>query len=235
MPVNDAGSDPDLRPPGSLTAALWDSSIDIYEQILGHPFLRGIADGTLEEERFAFFLGQDGHYVRSFTQCLSLLAGRAPDDATTTMLVSHAVGAIGLEAALHVELIESMGMRAADVTGMEPSPTTEAYKNSLLASCHRGSFLEALVALLPCYWIYARVGTHLLQVGTPHPVYARWIDNYAGSDYDTAVVDVLECVDSLGMASGTAERNRCLARYRRGAQYEWMFWDAANRLEPWPV
>lgn len=230
-----AGPDPACRPESSLTSTLWASTVDIYDQILDHPFLRGVADGTLEQERFVYFLAQDGHYVRAFTQCLSILAGRAPNDDIMSMLVSHAVGAIGLEATLHLELIESMGMSSAAFASIAPSPTTDAYKNSLLASSHRASFLEALVALLPCYWIYARVGTHLLQVGTPHPVYARWIENYAGADYEAAVVDVLQCVDGLGTQMGSTERNSCLSRYRRGAQYEWMFWDAAYRQETWPV
>ena len=234
-PAHGDDSDPKLRHADSLTAALWESAVDTFDQILAHPFLRGVADGTLEQERFAFFLAQDGHYVRSYTQCLATLAGRAPDEETVNMLVSHAAGAIGLESALHAELIESMGMNYTTVISVGPSPTTEAYRNALLATCERASFLEALVSLLPCYWIYARVGNQLQKVESPNPVYARWIENYSGGDYEKAVNEVLNCVDQLGHTASAPEVNRCIALYRRGAQYEWMFWDAAHRQETWPI
>ena len=228
-------SDPQGRAADSFTSSLWGSAADIFEQILDHPFLRGVADGTLEQERFAYFLAQDGHYVRSYAQCLSTLAGRAPNEDITNMLVGHAAGAIGLEAALHAELIAAMGMSHTALTDVGPSPTTEAYRNALLASCERDSFLEALVALLPCYWIYARVGSHLQQVKSPHAVYSRWIENYSGGDYEKAVTEVLDCVDTLGRSAGAATQSRALSLYRRGTQYEWMFWDASYRQETWPV
>lgn len=228
-------TDPRLRPTDSLSAALWTSAEDIYDAILVHPFLQGLADGTLGHEQFAYFLTQDGHYIRSYTQCLAGLAGRAPDEEVLNMLVTHAAGAIGLEAELHAELIDAMGMSQDTLTSTGPSPTTEAYRNALLATCERASFLEALVSLLPCYWIYARVGTQLQQVQSPHPVYARWIENYSGGDYEQAVTEVLDCIDQLGVTAGTTEVDRCLSLYRRGAQYEWMFWDASYRQEGWPI
>jgi thiaminase/transcriptional activator TenA len=228
-------SDPALREPGSLTRVLWESAEPVYAKILEHPFLTRLGDGTLEADQFAGYLIQDGHYIRVYTQCLATLAGRAPNEASLDMLVSHSAEAIALESTLHHELLEALERGHLDPADIPASPTTFAYASALLASCSRDSFLEGLAAVLPCYWIYARVGHYLGGVESPHPVFARWIENYSGGVYDTAVSEVLDCVDDLGRGAGPAEVGRCIERYQRGARYEWMFWDAAYRQEEWPV
>ncbi len=228
-------SDPDRRAPGSLTRTLWESAEAIYAKILEHPFLTGLGDGTLEADQFAGYLIQDGHYIRAYTQCLATLAGRAPNEASLDMLVTHSAEAIALESTLHAELLAALGRAHLDPAHIPSSPTTFAYASALLASCARDSFLEGLAAVLPCYWIYARVGHYLGGVQSPNPVFARWIENYSGGVYDEAVSEVLDCVDELGLAAGPSEIERCIERYQRGARYEWMFWDAAFRQERWPV
>jgi thiaminase/transcriptional activator TenA len=228
-------SDPAQRLPGSLSRTLWDSAETVYARILEHPFLTRLGDGTLEADQFAGYLIQDGHYIRVYTQCLATLASRAPDQASMDMQVSHSAEAIALESTLHAELLTALERGHLDAADIPATPTTFAYASALLASCTRDSFLEGLAAVLPCYWIYARVGHHLGDVRSPHPVFARWIENYSGGTYDTAVAEVLDCVDRLGEHAGPAEVARCIERYQRGAQYEWMFWDAAYRQEQWPV
>ncbi|HEX2804614.1 MAG TPA: hypothetical protein VHN80_00405, partial [Kineosporiaceae bacterium] len=70
---------------------------------------------------------------------------------------------------------------------------------------------------------------------SPDPVYASWINSYAGQDYGAVVADVLDVVDELGTTVGTIDERRCIELYRVGSRLEWMFWDAAYRRETWPV
>ena len=41
-----------------FTGELWRSIEDVYAQILAHPFLTGLTDGTLAEECFRFYVLQ---------------------------------------------------------------------------------------------------------------------------------------------------------------------------------
>jgi thiaminase (transcriptional activator TenA) len=56
------------------TADLWRSIKSIYAEILAHPFLTGLTDGTLAEERFRFYVLQDAFSIRK----KSALLGKAP-------------------------------------------------------------------------------------------------------------------------------------------------------------
>ena len=52
--------------------------------------------------------------------------------------------------------------------------------------------------MLPCYWIYARVGEELLAAGSPDPLYARWIAMYGGEAFQAVVDAVLAETDRVG-------------------------------------
>jgi thiaminase (transcriptional activator TenA) len=226
---------PSSRDPESLSAQLWQSAASTYELILAHPFLTELADGSLDYGCFAHYLVQDDHYIESYTQCLAMLAGRAPDHAAMATLVSHAAEAVALESTLHAELLEAMELAHLTREEIAPTPTTLAYADSLRASCAMDSFLEGLASVLPCYWIYAAVGHDLARIDSPDTVFAKWVENYSGGVYDKAVGEVLDLVDDLGRRAGPAQTARCVELYQRGARYEWMFWDAAYRRETWPI
>jgi thiaminase len=44
-----------------------------------------------------------------------------------------------------------------------------------------------------------------------------------------------DLVDAEAAAAGAAQRASMRAHFLRSCRYEWMFWDAAWRLERWPV
>ncbi|MBE9019938.1 TenA family protein, partial [Chroococcidiopsidales cyanobacterium LEGE 13417] len=49
----------------SLSSELWQTNQDLAQACLNHPFVRGIADGTLEREKFAYYVGQDAFFLEA--------------------------------------------------------------------------------------------------------------------------------------------------------------------------
>ena len=137
--------------------------------------------------------------------------------------------------ALHATLLPQLGLDPAELDRVPVSPTTLSYTSYLLATVYGGSFAEGLAAILPCYWIYARVGAALLEQGSPDPRYQRWIDTYAGEDFAATVAEVLALADRTGEELSAADDRRASKHFAVTARYEWMFWDAAWRLEHWPI
>jgi thiaminase/transcriptional activator TenA len=146
---------------------LWADAAPIYASILEHPFITGLTDGSLAREKFRYFIVQDAHYLRGFAQALAVCAAKAPDQQATVMFAEHAAGAIRAEQDMHVELASALGLEPAELPGLPVGPTTVAYRSYLLATVYGGSFAEALGAVLPCYWVYARVGQARCSNGPP--------------------------------------------------------------------
>jgi thiaminase/transcriptional activator TenA len=214
---------------------LWSDIEDIYSAILAHPFVSGLADGTLPRESFRHYIVQDAHYLRGYARALALCAARAPTPPDTVMFAEHAAGAVAAEQGLHGALMAELGCTPESAASEPVAPTTRAYISYLLATAHGGSFAEAVAAVLPCYWIYARVGDELLARSSPDPLYARWIAMYGGAEFQGVVDSVLALTDRIGAEVSGTERTLMRHHFTTTARYEWMFWDAGYRRETWPV
>ncbi|EUA35768.1 TENA/THI-4/PQQC family protein [Mycobacterium xenopi 3993] len=157
--------------------------------------------------------------------------GARPGD--VSMFARHAAGIVDVELALHASLLSELGIANSDA--VPAAPTTRAYTSYLLATAYAGTFVDGFAAVLPCYWIYAEVGAELIKRGSPDPRYQRWIDSYAGEEYQSIVAEVLALADDVGRTLSPSDEARARAHFVATARYEWMFWDAAWRREAWPV
>ena len=215
----------------TLSAALWSRIDGIYGAILEHPF----AAGSLERETFRFYVIQDAHYLPEYARALSICAARAPAEPEIAMFNRHAAGAIEVERSLHQSFFRDLGVSEDELSTTPLTPTNLAYTSYLLAVAYGGSFAEALGAVLPCYWIYWEVGKALAERGSPDALYQHWIDTYGGEEFAEIVQAVLDLTDRLGPRLADDERDAMAERFETTSRYEWMFWDAAWRGEPWPV
>lgn len=217
------------------SAQLWHGIEPIYAAILAHPLLTGLSDGSLDEQVFAHYVAQDVHYLRDYARALALVGANAPTLAETAMFSRHAAEVLDVELQLHHELLPELGLDPVTLDATEVAPTTRAYTSYLIATASSGSFADGLGAVLPCYWIYARVGAQLLERGSSDRRYQRWIDSYGGEEFAATVAEVLAVTDRTGPTLTAAQAEVARKHFTVTARYEWMFFDAAYRREQWPV
>ena len=225
----------EARRAGAFTGELWAGIEGIYADILRHPFVTGLTDGSLPAERFRFYALQDALYLREFARALSIAAARAPRDEWIIMFDEHAAGALRVERALHESFFATWGLGPEAVAATPLAPTNLAYTSYLLAVAYGGPFHEALAAVLPCYWIYWEVGKELERAGSKDPLFSRWIGTYASEEFGSVVRAVLEMADTTAARLGDDERAAMRSHFVTTSRYEWMFWDMGSRMERWPV
>lgn len=218
-----------------LTRRLWGSIDGIFKEILAHPFIEGLTDGSLKSDAFCFYVVQDALYLRDFARALAICGAKAPEEETIKMFCEHAAGAIAVERQLHEGFFTEFGLSEDEVRTTPMAPTNLAYTSYLLAVGYSGSFPAALGAVLPCYWIYWEVGKTLLDQGSPNRLYQRWIDTYGGDEFADIVRAVLALADSLGERLSSEEEQMVTDHFVTTARYEWMFWDMGYRQERWPI
>ena len=211
---------------------LWQSITPIYRAILDHPFIAELTSGTLSRERFVFYMKQDALYLQDFSRALALAGVRSPAVADLQAFLSYASGAIVVERALHEGYFRDF-----DATlDVDMAPACFTYSHFLLSTAALGSYPEAIAALLPCFWIYRDVGREIYarSAGSlaANP-YARWIETYAGDDFDASVQRAIEITDRVAADASAADRQRMRRAFETCSRLEWMFWDSAYRLESW--
>ena len=127
-----------------LTDPVWQAQHD-------HPFVRGIGDGTLVEDRFSFWLRQDYLFLIEYSRVLATCAARASDLETMTRFARLALETLSNEMSLHRSYAAEFGVSAADLEQEPFAPTTRAYTDFLVRTAEREDFTEVLASLLPLF------------------------------------------------------------------------------------
>ena len=219
----------------AFTDDLWAAAEPVLRAIDAHPFVRELAAGGLSRERFQGYMVQDAIYLRGFGRALAFGALKAPDAEQILHFSKAAETAIVVERALHAGFLQQFGVDALEAEQAEASPTCAAYVHSLLAAAAVGSFGDLAASVLPCFWIYRDVGARMGAVPVPGNPYQAWIDTYVDPEFEAAVLRMRAVVDAEADGAGAAQRESMRSAFLRSCRYEWMFWDAAWRMERWPV
>lgn len=219
----------------TLTNRLWESiNEDIYPSILNHPFLQGLTRGDLSQGAFQYYVNQDSAYLGAFGRGLAILAARCDFPDGFMMFCEHARNTLIVEQALHREFLQSFDSFSEPPRWNDLSPNGLLYTSYLLRVAHECPYHEAVAAFLPCYWIYRRVGQHLVKAGSPNPLYQRWIDTYSGDEFGEVVKEMLALVERVGADVSESGQLRMRDHFRRTSELEYLFWDAAYTGQTWP-
>jgi thiaminase/transcriptional activator TenA len=213
----------------AFTAELWDAAAPVYDAILRLPFNVELAGGTLDRDRFRFYIFQDSLYLADFARALAVTGARLDAADDVLAYVRFAEGAIVVERALHESYFAEFGVPE----GLEQSPACSFYTNFLLATASHRSVEEAVAALLPCFWIYREVGNAIHARAAADNPYRRWIDTYAGESFSASVDRAIASTDQVAARASAPARARMRDAYLTSSRLEWLFWDSAHRMERW--
>jgi thiaminase/transcriptional activator TenA len=208
----------------------------IWDQVLEHPFIRGIADGSLPDQTFRYYIGQDYKYLVEYGRARAAAVVKASDLETMQIFAESVTYILVGETLFHRRAAEYFGRKLTDFLEGEKAPTNQAYASYLLAVAHTGTFGELVAACLPCLWGYGYVGRELLARGLPdHPLYADWIRTYGGDELRARSDRMCGLLDRIAERADADQRAKLAQHYLTCSRYEWMFFDAAYKHESWPV
>ncbi len=205
----------------------WQEAIPVYEKIVKMPFLMELSEGSLPVEKFRFYIQQDSCYLEHFGRTLAMIGAKANniDDALTFM--QFAANAIIVEKALHASYFHQLNI--SDERIIEPA--CHHYIHFLKSTAAYDPVEVAMAAVLPCFWIYKKVGDHIYthQAGSHNP-YQQWIDAYAGEEFEKIVTSAIEVCDNAASQSTNAVRDAMTNAFLTACKLEYDFWDAAYTL-----
>ena len=200
----------------SLAAALWAENADLAGAALAHPFVQGIADGSLPAERFAGYVAQDAFFLEAFARAYALGVAHSPDRATLDVFADLLAG-VREELRLHSGYAGRWGI---DLAAVDPAPATLAYTDFLLATASLGGVAVTCAAMTPCMRLYAHLGQALVPVAVG--TYREWVDTYADPGFEQLAATLEALLDRLA-----ADTPGVRQAYRRAMELELGFFDSA--------
>ena len=203
----------------STSALLWAESADLAAAALAHPFVRGLADGTLPLERFQDYVAQDAVFLEGFARAYALALAHSPDR-DALLAFADLVTGVREELRLHEGYAQRWG---AATTGVQAAPATRAYLDFLLGTAALGGVARTCAAMTPCMRLYAHLGSALAAAGEGlQGPYGDWVRTYADPGFEELAAGLEAMLDRFAPDPATVR-----ADYRRAVELELAFFDAA--------
>ena len=197
----------------------------LWKRYVSHPFVRGLADGTLPQAAFRQYLRQDYLFLIHFVRAHAL-AGYKSTRLEDIQSAADDMTALLAEMKLHVAFCSEWGIAEADMATEPEAVETVAYTRFVLERGTAGDLLDLHVALAPCILGYAEIGGALSESGGATNPYGKWIAAYAGREYQQAARQAVEALQRIGARSGAEARLADLqVEFNTAVRLETAFWD----------
>jgi thiaminase/transcriptional activator TenA len=198
-----------------------------------HPFVAGLADGTLPAAAFRHYLVQDYLFLIEFARAYALAVYKSPRLADMREALSGLSAILDVEMNLHVKFCGTWGLAPDDLEQADPAAAMLAYSRYVLDAGMRGDLLALQVALAPCVVGYAEIAARIAARPDPRVAtnpYRAWIEEYAGKLYQEVAAKARSHLDHLANLYVTPTREaELIAIFKQATRLETDFWEMGWR------
>lgn len=205
-----------------VSTQLWQANQDLAQACLNNSFVQGIADGSLPQTQFAYYVGQDVFFLEAFARAYSIAAAKAPDWDGFNLFHALADGVLQ-ELKLHQTYAAEWGVNLQTVM---PGSATRRYTDFLLATAWGQDVGLTTAAMVPCMRLYAFLGQTLAQHPTDKHSYTNWIETYSGEEFEQLAQQLESLCDRYANHSSVVQ-----STYRYAMLCERDFFQAAWEVE----
>ncbi|KAN0059929.1 trifunctional hydroxymethylpyrimidine kinase/phosphomethylpyrimidine kinase/thiaminase [Thecaphora frezii] len=185
-------------------------SLPLWTSFTRHRFVLALADRSLTEDAFVYFLKQDYLFLRHYARLWALAATFPSNSFRQISNLTKLATAMADEAEMHVELCSGFGVGRDELeVGTIESAATLAYTRYVEGVGRGGQALDLLVALAPCMLGYAEVGRFLgsslvadgdaegaAETG-PSGGMQTWMRAYAADAFQEVVRTGMELIETM--------------------------------------
>ena len=213
----------------SVSTRLHDAATPVWEACLRHPFVTGIGDGTLDMEKFRYFMLQDYLYLFDYARVFALGVVKARDPELMRVFAANVDAILGGEMKIHRAYMKRLDITEEQVFAVKPALANLSYTNYMLSVAQTGGPMEIVASILACSWSYAEIGQALAAIpgAAEHLFYGEWIRGYASEEYAAINQTLFERMYSLAAYAVEEQLAYLTDVFVNCSRYELGFWDMA--------
>lgn len=220
-----------------FSSRIYEKLQPIWRKNHSHPFVQEMGDGSLDQEKFRFYMVQDYLYLIDYAKLFALGAVKATDVETMGKFARLLDSTLNEEMSLHRQYAAKFKITEEELEHAKPSPITLAYSHYMLHIAQNGTLPELVSALLPCMWSYWEIGKELSQKpgALDHELYGEWIKMYSSKEFGELAQWCIELFDDLTTGKPEYELTKLEEIFLNTTRFEYMFWDMAYKQVMWPT
>ena len=227
-----AGVSVDIAPETAhpMTDRLLAVSQEIWEGYHSHPFVRGIADGSLDPHKFEYYMLQDYVYLFDYARVFAIGAAKSKDPEVMGYNAAMLRQIMGSEMEIHRGYMKRLGISEEAAARTVPALDNLSYTSYMIRVAYEEGPAETAAAILACALSYEVIAKRILEAfpdADKHPFYGEWVQGYASPEYHAANVDCIRLMEKLAESCTEAQKRHLEEIFLICARYEAAFWDMA--------
>ncbi len=208
---------------------IYNDMIDLWETYNNHPFVKGLADGTLPKEKFKFFMIQDHLYLMQYAKVFAMGVIKSKQESDMRLFANLISATLDVENAIHRSYLKKLGLSNEELAAAKTSIVTESYTNYMIGVAQKEGMPEIMAAVLACSWTYKLIGDFLEKCpgAKEHEFYGDWVRQYMSDTYRSSNDLMIDMFDRFSEGCSEKEFQNLEQIIYNCTQFEYMFWDMA--------
>lgn len=214
----------------TTTDRLLAATEDIWAAYHAHPFVRGIADGTLDEEKFRYYMVQDYLYLIDYAKVFAIGVAKAQDPETMRLFAGYVHQIMDGEMDIHKSYMQRLGIPLSEAEQEKPALDNLSYTSYMLRVAYDEGPAEIAAAILSCALSYEYIAKEIVAkdpAAADHPFYGEWVRSYASEEYAGANEVLVELTERLTKDYSEPQLAHLTDIFIACSRYEGAFWDMA--------
>jgi thiaminase len=211
-----------------FTEHLVESNRDLWMAMAGHPFVLGLADGTLPDGALQAWVQQDRIFVVEERRVVAALRAHGLPSRLDDLLAD-----LDHNLVLEAEAFTQTGIDHGVAPEVEPWPVCLGYTSYLRCAALDGA-LEGLTALYAAERAYLDTWTAVAERSPADSTYHGWIQNWTGEPFRAFVSALGRGLDEFTGAPSPILTQRLGTIFTGAARFELAFWEMCWSGLAWP-
>lgn len=209
------------------TQQLLDYAAEVWAAYNEHPFVLGIQNGTLEKEKFRFYMIQDYLYLGDYAKIFALGVAKATS-LSNAMLFSRYISVMNGELNVHSDYMARLGITQEDIDSAKRSLDSLSYTSYMLRVAYEETEVEIVAAILACAYSYEVIAKKMVEnnpAAVDDEFYGSWISGYVSEEYSEENRVLIELLDDMTKPYTPAQIEHLKEVFLACSRYEMAFWD----------
>ena len=214
----------------NVTKRFLDSTAELWDAYLDHPFVKGIADGSLDEEKFRYYMVQDYLYLIEYARVFALGVAKAKDLSSMRLFAAYVKQIMDGEMDIHRSYMARLGIALSDAEQAKTALDNRSYTAYMMQVGYEEGAAAIAVSILSCALSYEHIAHRILETNPDadkHPFYGEWVTGYGCSEYHDANVELVQLTERLCQGMTEAQLDHLEEIFVACSRYEMSFWDMA--------
>ena len=192
--------------------------------------MKGIADGSLDADKFRFYLIQDYLYLFDYARVFAIGVVKARDAQAMRAFAGYVHEILDGEMEIHRAYMKRCGISRDKAEHTPPALANLSYTSYMRAVAAEEGAAEITAAILSCALSYEKIAQHIVQKNPDaihHPFYGQWVQGYTSASYVGGNVTLVALMERLATGYSEQQIQHLIDIFIACSRYEAMFWDMA--------